>query len=147
MIAIDTNILVFAHRTQCAEHRTARKAIENAAVNPAGWGFTLANVLEFWSVVTHAAAPPRPSAPEEASAFMEALVLDAGAQIWLPGADFGQRLIQAGSDLHISGPRIFDLAIALTAFESGARELWTHDLGFVSIPGLRTVFPLAQSGA
>jgi hypothetical protein len=41
------------------------------------------------------------------------------------------------------GPRIFDLQIALTAFEGGARELWTADSKFVSVPGLPVVFPLA----
>lgn len=36
--------------------------------------------------------------------------------------------------------------MALTAFEAGAGEIWTHDLVFLSVPGLRTVFPLTRSG-
>jgi hypothetical protein len=32
--------------------------------------------------------------------------------------------------------RIFDLQIALCAFESGARELWSYDARFVTVPGL-----------
>ncbi len=143
MIAVDTNLLVFAHRTRVPEHRAARKAIERASMDAAGWGFTLTNLLEFWSVVTHPAAPPRPSSPAEASAFVQALIKDADAQIWLPSAGLEQRLMQLGTELRICGPRIFDLTIALTAFEAGAREIWTHDLGFLSIPGLRTVYPLA----
>jgi hypothetical protein len=146
MIAIDTNLLVYAHRMQVPAHRAARKAIEKASMDSGGWGFTITNQLEFWSVVTHPAAPPRPSTPAEAAAFMQALIRDAHAQIWLPREGFGQRLIQLGSELRVFGPRIFDLAIALTAFEAGAREIWTHDLAFLSIPGLRTVFPLTKSG-
>jgi len=142
MIAIDTNLLVFAHRMQVPEHRAARKAIEKASVDSAGWGLTLTNLLEFWSIVTHPAAPPRPSTPAEASAFVQALVRDADAQIWQPGEGFDQRLIKLGSKLRVTGPRIFDLAIALTALEAGAGEIWTHDFGFLSLPGLRTVFPL-----
>ena len=57
MIAIDTNLLVFAHRMQVPEHRAARKAIEKASMVSDGWGFTLTNLLEFWSIVTHPAAP------------------------------------------------------------------------------------------
>jgi uncharacterized protein len=146
MIAIDTNLLVFAHRIQVPEHRAARKAIEKASVDPDGWGFTLTSVLEFWSIVTHPAAPPRPSTPGEASAFLQALIRDADARIWLPKEGFDQRLIRLGTELRVSGPRIFDLAIALTAFEAGAREIWTHDFGFLSLPGLRTVYPLTRSG-
>ena len=142
MIAIDTNLLVFAHRLQVPEHRAARKAMEKASMDSDGWGFTLTNLLEFWSIVTHPAAPPRPSTPAEASAFVQALIRDADAQIWLPGEGFDQRLIQLGSKLRVSGRRIFDLTIALTALEAGAGEIWTHDFGFLSLPGLRTVFPL-----
>jgi hypothetical protein len=47
------------------------------------------------------------------------------------------------ADLAVSGTRIFDLQIALCAFEGGARELWSHDVRFVTIPGLRLVNPLA----
>jgi hypothetical protein len=142
MIAIDTNLLVFAHRTQVSEHRAARKAIEKASMDSDGWGFTLTNLLEFWSIVTHPAAPPRPSTPAEASAFVQSLIRDADAQIWLPGEGFDQRLMQLGSKLRVSGPRIFDLTVALIALEAGAGEIWTHDFGFLSLPGLRTVFPL-----
>jgi hypothetical protein len=146
MIAIDTNLLVYAHRMQVPEHRAARKAIEKAAKDSGGWGFALTSLLEFWSIVTHPAAPPRPSTPAEASAFVQALIRDADAQIWLPREGFGRRLIQLGSELRVSGPRIFDLTIALTAVEAGAGEIWTHDAGFFSIPGLPVVFPLARSG-
>ncbi len=145
MIAVDTNLLVFAHRGQAPEHKAAKEAIERASTESNGWGFTLTNVLEFWSVVTHPSAPPRPSTPAEASAFLQALIRDAEAQIWLPKGDFGQRILRLGTRQQVSGPRIFDLMIALTAFEAGAGEIWTHDLGFRSIPGLRVVFPLKQS--
>jgi hypothetical protein len=142
MIAIDTNLLVFAHRMQVPERRAAKKAIEKASMDSDGWGFTLTNLLEFWSIVTHPAAPPRPSTPAEASAFVQSLIRDADAQIWLPGEGFDQRLMQLGSKLRVSGPRIFDLTVALIALEAGAGEIWTHDFGFLSLPGLRTVFPL-----
>jgi hypothetical protein len=42
----------------------------------------------------------------------------------------------------VGGSRVFDLQIALCAFEGGARELWSHDARFVTIPGLRLVQPL-----
>jgi hypothetical protein len=53
-----------------------------------------------------------------------------------------ERLAQLASDLKIQGPRIFDLQIALVSFEGGASEIWTHDRGFVSLPGLPARDPL-----
>jgi predicted nucleic acid-binding protein len=61
----------------------------------------------------------------------------------MPGPGFAQRLMQAAAALKVAGPRIFDLQIALTAFESGAHELWTIDSHFQSIPGLQVRNPIS----
>ena len=142
MIAVDTNLLVYAHRRGLSEHRAAQRAIERASNDPQGWGISLQTVAEFWSVVTHPAAAGRPSVPDRATAFLRNLRQQGGMLVWTPGVGFDDRLLQLAVDLNVSGPRIFDLQIALTAFEHGAAELWTHDRSFVKIPGLRLVHPL-----
>jgi hypothetical protein len=142
VIAIDTNLLVFAHRRAIAEHREAQRAIERASRDARGWGISLQSVGEFWSVVTHPAAAGRPSSSERASAFLRSLCEEGAMVVWIPGVGFDDRLLQLATDLGVSGPRIFDLQIGLTAFEHGAAELWTHDRNFVKIPGLRLVHPL-----
>ena len=144
MIAIDTNLLVYAHRERTPQHKRARQAIERAAAAPRGWGMSAAVLPEFWSVVTHPSSEGRPSTPAQAAAFVRALT-DAGALIWLPGPGFGERLLQTASALAVSGPRIFDLQIALAAFEGGATEFWTHDAAFITVPGLRLFDPLAHA--
>jgi len=141
MIAIDTNLLVYAHRSRTPEHARARKAIERAAADDHGWGIAAASLTEFWAVATHPASEGRSSTPKQAAAFIAALV-KSGAQIWLPGPGFGDRLLQVATDLDVVGPRVFDLQIALTSFEGGATELWTHDSRFVKVPGLRLHDPL-----
>ena len=142
MIAIDTNLLVYAHRGALPEHRVARRALERAAAIQNGWGISQACLAEFWSIVTHPAAS-RPSTAAEASAFLTSLVEDGGAQLWLPTPGFGERLLRLAADRNVQGPRIFDLQIALTAFENGAREILTHDRGFVSLPGWPIRDPLS----
>lgn len=143
MIALDTNLLVYAHRARAPQHAAARHAIERAAAHPRGWGFAASALPEFWAVVTHPASEARPSTPAQAAAFVRALT-DAGAAVWLPGPGFGDRLLQTAADLGVSGPRVFDLQIALAAFEGGATDIWTHDAGFVTIPGLRRHDPLSD---
>lgn len=141
MIALDTNLLVYAHRARTPEHARARKAIERAAGDPSGWGMAAVSVAEFWAVATHPASEGKPSTPKQAAAYIAELIA-AGAQVWLPGSGFGERLLQVAADLNVVGPRIFDLQIALSVFEGGATELWTHDAKFVKIPGLRLHDPL-----
>jgi toxin-antitoxin system PIN domain toxin len=142
MIAVDTNLLVYAHRAALPEHRAARRALERAIGDGGGWGITQPTVTEFWSVVTHPTASGRPSTSVEARAFLRNLVEETGGHVWLPSAGFTDRLLRAASEARVRGARIFDLQIALIAHENGARELWTHDQRFVTVSGLRVVDPL-----
>jgi len=142
MIAVDTNLLVFAHRAAVPQHRRARRAIERVAGDPGGWGVSIATISEFWSIVTHPHGAGRPSTAAQASSFVRVLVEDAAMQIWGPRAGFAERLMQLAVDLGVVGVRVFDLQIGLMAFDNGAQEIWTHDDRFVRIPGLRVHDPL-----
>jgi toxin-antitoxin system PIN domain toxin len=141
MIAIDTNLLIYAHRSGTREHRSARSAIETACGSAGGCAITLPSIAEFFSVVTHPAASGRPSSPGDAAAFLAALE-EAGAIVLGPGPALSTRLVQTAADLGVSGPRVFDLQIGLCALDGGATELWTHDANFVKIPGLVIRDPL-----
>ncbi len=107
-----------------------------------GWGIPLPCIAEFWSVVTHPASSGGPSSARSVSEFLKELIQSAGGIIWLPREAFWEHLVRAAADLRVQGARIFDLQIALTAFQNGATEIWTHDAGFVSLPGLTLHDPL-----
>jgi hypothetical protein len=141
VIAIDTNLLVYAHRSAAPQHRAARRAIERAAGSATGWGIALATVAEFLAVVTHA-GHPMPSTAQQAGLFIEALT-EAGCELWQPGPKLALTLLARARELGVSGARVFDLQIGLTAIEHGATELWTHDAKFVKLPGLNVHDPLA----
>ena len=141
MIAVDTNLLIYAHRAGLPEHRPAQRALTRARNDTRGWGIALPCIAEFWSVVTHPACTGGPSTAEQAYRFLAALV-EAEAAVWVPGENLWEKLARLAVDLRVQGPRIFDLQIALIAYENGASELWTHDAGFVTIPGLRLYDPL-----
>ena len=141
MIALDTNLLVYAHRSALPEHQRARHAIEKASGNRKGWAIPAFCIAEFWAVVTHPSSSGRPSRPEEAKAFLSELCA-AGAKVLQPRDGFMDRLTRLACDLRVQGPRIFDLQIALVSFEAGATEIWTHDRHFVTLPGLPAKDPL-----
>lgn len=141
MIAIDTNLLIYAHRSGTPEHRSARSAIEAACGSSGGCAITLPSIAEFFSIVTHPTVSGRPSAPSDAAAFLAALD-EGGVAVLVPGPAFSTRLVQTAADLAVKGPRVFDLQIGLCALDGGATELWTHDANFVKIPGLVIRDPL-----
>jgi toxin-antitoxin system PIN domain toxin len=143
MIALDTNLLIYAHRAATPEHRASRKAIETALNTPGGCGITIPSVAEFFSIVTHPTASGTPSPPEAAAEFLAAL-RGAGVEELAAGPAFAARLVQLAADLGVTGTRIFDLQIGLSALDGGATELWTHDGRFVKIPGLLLRDPLGR---
>jgi uncharacterized protein len=143
VIALDTNLLIYAHRAQVPEHRAAQEAIEAACNSPRGCGVAVSCIAEFYSIVTHPAASGRPSTPEEAREFVRMLEEEGGVIVFGPGPEFAARLLQLAGDLGVTGVRVFDLQIALCAIDGGATELWSHDRVFVRVPGLRIRDPLA----
>lgn len=142
MIAVDTNILVYAHRGAVPEHEGASQAIARAARDPRGWGITIGSVAEFGRIVTHPRSLGRPSTAGEARRFISALSEQGGARLWQPGPRSASRLLRLAEEQGVSGNRIFDLQIALTAFDNGAEEIWTHDRDFAAFGGLKVVDPL-----
>jgi hypothetical protein len=142
MIAVDTNLLVYAHRAGTPEHRAAKKAIQGAARSFRGWGIASPCLAEFWSVVTHPTCAGGPSTVDQAGGFLQQLVTSGDCQIWFPGTDFADRLIETAKAMGIQGVRIFDLQIALVALSGGAIEIWTHDAEFLTVPGLKVYDPL-----
>ena len=143
MIALDTNLLVYAHRAGAPEHERARDAVLKALDDPRGWGVCLPCISEFWSIVTDRKMPRGPSSPTVVTHFFHYLITEGHGSIWTPGPGFGQRLMRWAASLKIHGRRIFDLQIALIALEHGAQEIWTHDRKFLSVPGVKVHDPLS----
>lgn len=141
MIALDTNVLIYAHRAGTEQHDEAIRIIEEAIDRPNKWGIAVQCIAEFWGVVTHPSCRGGASSPAEASAFLENLLVDGRGILWHPTPGFGARLLKRAVEMKVSGPRIFDLQIAMTAHENGAREVWTHDASFIRIPGLEIIDP------
>jgi len=141
MIALDTNILVYAHRSGVPEHRAAMRSIEELAGSTGDWCIPFPCVAEFWAVVTHPASTGRPSRPREVRQFLDNLIA-AGAKILYPRNGAMERLTELAIRLDVQGARIFDLQIGLICHDAGTREIWSHDRNFIAVPGLVVTDPL-----
>jgi hypothetical protein len=140
VIALDTNLLIYAHRPTAAENGRARAAIQEASQSERGWGFAVACAAEFFSVVTQVTLAGSTSTASLAAEFLRELTR-AGAQVWVPGHGFHERMFALAERVGTTGRRIYDLQIGLTAREGGATEIWTNDRGFLAVPGLKVVNP------
>jgi uncharacterized protein len=143
MIALDTNLLIYTHREDAPHHVRAREAVLNAIRDPQGWGICLPTISEFWSILTKPTHPGGASSSAAVTQFFHYLITEGHGQIWTPGPGFGERLMRWAASLKVRGKKIFDLQIAVIAYEHGAREIWTHDRNFVSVPAVKVRNPLS----
>lgn len=144
MIAVDTNILVYAHRQDSEWNEVAYECVQGLAVGRARWAIPWPCVHEFLAVVTHPHIYDPPSTTEDALNQVDG---------WLgsPTVTFlgeGERYIDLLREMlttgHIQGPRVHDARIAALCTFHGVRELWSADRDFSRFPQLRTRNPLAK---
>ncbi|MBV8189335.1 MAG: PIN domain-containing protein [Alphaproteobacteria bacterium] len=144
MIAVDTNVLVYAHREDSPFHQQAAGRIAELAEGVAAWAIPWPCIHEFLSIVTHPKiyAPPTPleRALDQLDAWLQSptLTLLAETQDYLTTL---RRLLLSG---RVSGPKVHDARIAALCQQHGVRELWSIDRDFGRFPALSVVNPLAS---
>lgn len=142
MIAVDTNVLVYAHRQDSPFHKPAYAAVAGLAQARAPWAIAWPSLHEFLAIVTHARIyrPPTPiaAALKQVDAWLESpsLALLAESDQHWPAL---RALVSKGA---ITGPAVHDARIAALCRQHGVRELWTADRDFSRFPELKTVNPL-----
>ena len=145
MNAVDTNLLVYAHREECQWHPQARDCLANLAASPAPWAIPWPCVHEFAAIATHPRIydPPTPTAIalDQVTAWLETpnLVLLAES----PGYwDKFQLLVETG---RVAGPMVHDARVAALCLHHGVETLLTADRDFSRFPGLQTRNPLPDA--
>jgi toxin-antitoxin system PIN domain toxin len=142
VIAVDTNILVYAHREESPFHGAAFRRVVELAEGPATWAVPWPCLHEFLAIVTHPRiyAPPTPLAQalDQVDAWLESptlALLTESAAHWST-----LRALLAGG--RIAGAQVHDARIAALCRQHGVRELWSADRDFSRFPGLAVVNPL-----
>ena len=142
MIAVDTNLLVYAHREDSPWHEPAWNCLTELAEGRALWAIPWPCIHEFLAIVTHPRIykPPSPlsTALEQVEAWIESpsLVLLTETEGYWPAL---RKIVEASL---VSGPQIHDARVAVLCQVNGARELWTADRDFNRFPGLMVRNPL-----
>jgi uncharacterized protein len=130
VIAVDTNVLVYAHREDSPWHAPALAALTGLAEGRSAWAIPWPCLHEFLAIVTHARIyrPPTPLAIalDQVSAWLESPSLVPLAENETYWAAL-QECLAAG---RVVGPQVHDARVAALCLAHGVRELWTHDRDF-----------------
>jgi toxin-antitoxin system PIN domain toxin len=142
MIAVDSNLLVYAHREDSPWHHAAYARIVELAEGSAAWAIPWPCIHEFLSIVTHPRiyAPPTPleKAIDQVEAWLESpnlVLLSESEDYWSEL----RSILQAG---RVSGPQVHDARTVALCQKHGVSELWTIDRDFSRFPGLTIRNPL-----
>lgn len=142
MIAVDTNLLVYAHRRDAEFHHTAAQRIKALAEGRAAWAIPWPCLHEFFAIATHPRiyAPPTPIALalEQVDAWLEAPTLTLLAESGRHWRELRGLLETA----RLQGPTVHDARIAALCLQHGVSELWSADRDFGRFPRLKVVNPL-----
>lgn len=136
MIAVDTNLLVYAHREDSPFHDAALARIEALANATAAWAIPWPCLHEFYGIVTHPRVfdppTPVPAAIDQIDAWLES----PGLHLIGESPHHWARLRKLLSSARTVGPRVHDARIAAICLEDGITELWTADRDFTAFPDL-----------
>lgn len=145
MTAVDTNILVYAHREDSPWHDAALGAITGLAEGRGRWAIPWPCIHEFLAIVTHPRIfkPPTPlsGALDQVEAWLESprLVLLGEAEGYWPEL---RKCVQAA---RIAGPQVHDARVAALCAHHGIDELWSADRDFSRFPGVAVRNPMLGS--
>lgn len=139
MIAVDTNVLVHAHRVASPSHRRATGWLRQLAEGEPLWGLPVFCLAEFVRVVTHPRIFSPPSTMGQATSALRDLLASPSLTILSPGERFPSLLLDLLREGDARGNLAFDAQIAAVCLEHGADRLLTTDRDFSRFRAIRMI--------
>lgn len=142
MIAVDTNLLVYAHRRDSEWHETSASAMKKLAEGRDAWAIPWPCVHEFLAIVTH---PRIYDPPSQMAAALEQVAawLESPSLVLLPeGPGYEGHLAKLLRTSRVAGARVHDARIAGLCLYHRVKELWSADRDFSRFPELAVRNPL-----
>ncbi|GIW41569.1 MAG: ribonuclease VapC43 [Candidatus Binatia bacterium] len=139
MIAVDTNVLVYAHREELREHESARERLVRLAEGREPWALPVFCLGEFLRVITHPRLFDPPHTVDEACRALERLLESPTLRVLYPGDRFWPLLAEVAREGDTQGNLAFDAQIVAVCLEHGVSTLLTQDRDFDRFRKIRTV--------
>ena len=145
MIAVDTNLLVYAHREDSPHHHQALKLIDGLASGRSPWAIPWPCIHEFLAIVTHPRIYRPPTRTSVALDAVGELARSPRVHFLSETPDHLDALGGLLRDSGSTGPRVHDARIAAICLSHGIDVLWSADRDFSWFPRLPVVNPLASA--
>ena len=143
MLAVDTNILVYAYRFEYAENDHAYEVVTSLAEGDRPWAIPWPCAFEFLGVVTNRKIWKETATPTE-QAWQQLRAWEASPSCHMIGEtdNFMDVLEGLVNRPRITGPLVHDARIAAICIANGVDALLTRDRDFSLFPQLPTRDPL-----
>lgn len=138
MIAIDTNVLVYAHRAETPLHDAALERLRTLVEGDDPWALPVFCLGEFCRVVTHPRIFAPPTTLAVALDVLAQTLSSPSARLLSPGDRHPQLFERLSREANATGNLAFDAQIAAVCTEHGATRLLTADRDFSRFPGIHT---------
>jgi toxin-antitoxin system PIN domain toxin len=142
LIAVDTNILVYAHRRDSEWHAQASDLVKKMAEGRNGWAIPWPSIHEFLAIVTHPKIYAPPSTVEQAIAQVDAWMASQSVVLLGESSDHWSSLRELVTKGQVRGPLVHDARIAALCKTHGVTEFLTADRDFSRFPTLPAKNPL-----
>ncbi len=144
MIAVDTNILVYAHRADSPWHARADAAVAALAESSSLWALPWACLHEFLAIVTHPRIYNPPTPLDDALEQIQCWLESPNLVLLSEGEDFFTSWREVIRKAGIKGGAVHDARIVALCLHHAVRTLLSADRDFSRFPQLRTENPLLK---
>ena len=142
MIAIDTNLLVYAHREDMPFHAKAADCLRGLVASGQVCAIPWPCAHEFLSITTNPRIFKTPTPMPLAMAALESWQRVPSMQFLGEQDSHWQTLRQLVLSGLVVGPMVHDARIAALCLQHGVRELWSADRDFGRFAALKVLNPL-----
>lgn len=142
MIALDTNVLVYAHRANSPFHGPAAACVADLAEGAAAWAIPWPCLHEFLAIVTHPKIYRPPTPPEAARDQVAAWIKSPSLVLLAEPSGYWPALNDVLERSKATAGQVHDARVAALCQVHGVSELWTADRDFSRFASLRCRNPL-----
>lgn len=142
MIAVDTNILVYAHRIDFPLHGAAERVLVALAESRARWAIPWPCLHEFIAIVTNSRIFRTATPVEVALSAIQAWLAAPGLSLLSEAEGYWPVLRDQLARGAVTGAKVHDARVAALCLHHGVTELWTADRDFGRFPALKVRNPL-----
>jgi toxin-antitoxin system PIN domain toxin len=142
VIALDTNLLVYAHHRSNPFHSAAKRLVAELAEGNSTWAIPWPCLHEFYNISTNPRLYSPSSTPDEAINQIDIWLESPRLQLLSEDETHWPQLRDLIASVKLQGPMVHDARIAALCLSHGVHELWSADRDFKRFPALRVRNPL-----